>query len=102
MGINEAKNKVEETIKNVEQPEINSTLFELGMIKDISVGENEVSLTLNVPFAGISIKDMLIEGIKKALKGIIEDTSVSINVREMNDEERAKFMKMAQEAWKGS
>ncbi|OPX30809.1 MAG: hypothetical protein B1H08_00685 [Candidatus Omnitrophica bacterium 4484_171] len=101
METDEVKNKVEKAIKNVEHPEINSTLFELGMIKDISAGENEVSLTLNAPFAGIPIKDMLIEDIKKALKDAVKDISVTVNVKEMDDDERERFMKMAQNAWKG-
>ena len=101
MGIEEIKNKVEKVMKNVEHPEINKTLFELGMIKDISVGENEVSFTLNVPLAGIPIKDMLINDIESSLKSAIGDISVKVDIEEMSDDEREKFMSIAQEAWKG-
>ena len=101
MGVDDIKNKVEGILKSVEHPEINSTLFELGMIKDISVGENEVFLTLNFPFRGIPIKDMLINDIESSLKSAIKNISVKVNIEEMNGDERQKFMSMAQKAWKG-
>ena len=101
MKVNDVKGKVEKIIKNTEHPEINKTLFELGMISNITVSENEVSFTLKVPFSGVPIKDMLIDSIRNSLKDEIGDIPVKVNVEEMDSSERERFMKTAQEAWRG-
>ncbi len=101
MAIENTKVKIEKTLKEIEHPEISSTLFSLGMIKDIDIKENKVTLTLKVPMLDIPIKDYLINDIKSAVKKENENAEVKINIEEMNPDERAKFMEMAQEAWRG-
>ncbi|MEW6681202.1 MAG: iron-sulfur cluster assembly protein [bacterium] len=82
-------------------PEIDHTLFDLGMIKDVGVKDKKVELTLMVPFMFIPIKDYLIDAIKDAVKEEDEEAEVEIDLQEMSEEERTRFMKMAQEAWIG-
>jgi len=71
------------------------------MIKDIRYEDRKVSLNLKLPLKEIPIKEFLIEDIKRTLKEKIPDIIVEINLKEMNQEERLKFIKMAQEAWRG-
>ena len=73
MGKEDIKEIVEKTLKEIDHPEIAKTLFELGMIEDI----------------------------KNTLKEKVSDITVEINLKEMSQEEKAKFVKMAQEAWRG-
>ena len=93
--------KIKEDLKKIEHPEIAHTLFDLGMIKNIDIKENKVILTLKVPMLDIPIKDYLINDIKNAVKKEDENVEVEINVEEMSGDERAKFMRMAQENWHG-
>jgi len=95
------KEIIEQTLKKIEHPEVAKTLFELGMIKDIRYEDRKVSLNLKLPLKEIPIKEFLIEDIKRTLKEKIPDIIVEINLKEMNQEERLKFIKMAQEAWRG-
>lgn len=95
------KEIIEQRLKKIEHPEIAKTLFELGMIEDIRFEIGKVSLTLKLPLKEIPIKEFLIEDIKKTLKEKVPDTTVEINLKEMNQEERLKFIKMAKEAWRG-
>jgi len=93
--------RMEEALKSVEHPEIAYSLFELGMIKDINIEESKVSLVLKVPTLSVPIKDYLITSIEEALKKEDEDVRVEVKVEEMDKEERVRFMKMAQEGWRG-
>ncbi len=101
MAIENMKVKIGEALKEVEHPEIASNLFNLGMINDIDIKEDKVTLTLKVPMLDIPIKDHLINDIKSAVKKENENVEVEINIEEMNPDERAKFTKMAQSAWRG-
>ena len=58
-----------QAIQRVEHPEINCTLVELGMVKDIQVSGNQVSLKLVLPFLGIPavIRDHLIRSLQQAV-----------------------------------
>jgi len=92
---------VHQTIKQVMHPEINRTLVELGMVKDITLEDNEVTLALVLPFLGIpvSVKDYLINSLRQAVMKL--GAKVEIRVAEMNQEERLAFLAMEQESWKG-
>jgi len=75
-------------LKKIEHPETAKTLFELGVIKDITIKNRKVSLTLNLP-------------LKRALKEEAPDIIIEINLKEMGPEEKLKFIKMAREGWGG-
>jgi len=95
---NTSVTEVSEVLANIMHPEINYSLIDLGMIKDVDVKDNVVTLTLNVPFLEIPIKDFLINDIKEELKKINIDAK--INIAQMSLEERTKFMEMSQSGWK--
>ena len=91
--------EVKEIIGQVMHPEIDASLMKLGMIKDIKLEGNKVSLTMVFPFPGVPIRDMLIESVKKPLEEL--GLQVEINEVVMNQEELQNFFKMEQEKWKG-
>jgi len=91
---------VNQVLSKIMHPEINFSLVELGMIKDVVCQEHQIELTLKLPFAEVPIKDLLIQDIKGALGELGAATQVDINVQQMTQEERNKFMKMAEEGWK--
>ena len=91
---------VEQALSDLMHPEINYSLINLGMIKDVVCEEDKAGLTLKLPFLGIPIKEDLIQSIKGALADLDKAVQVEINEEEMNQEEREKFMSMAKEGWK--
>jgi len=93
-----SEKKVNELLTEIIHPEINYSLVDLGMIKGVVVKDNVVTLTLKLPFLEIPIKDLLINTIEEELKK--NNVDVKINIVQMNQEERAKFMRMAQEGWR--
>jgi ATP-binding protein involved in chromosome partitioning len=94
---------IRQALAQVRHPEIANTLVELGMLNDITVEGNKVTLTLVLPFMGIpiQIKDYLINSLCQALANVDASLEVEMNIAEMNEQERARFLKMAREGWIG-
>jgi len=92
---------IHQAIGQVMHPEINRTLLELGMVKDVALNDDEVTLTLVLPFLGIpiSVKDYLVSSLRQAVTKL--GAKVEIRTEEMNQEERLAFLSMEQENWKG-
>ena len=95
-----SQSDIDRALSKVKHPEINYSLVDLGMIKDVVCEERKVNLTLKLPFLQVPIKDILIKGIKKTLANQDSSIQVEINIEQMNQEERDKFAKMAKEGWK--
>ena len=91
---------VEQVLSKVIHPEINYSLVNLGMIKDVVCEQRKVRFTLKLPFPQVPVKDLLINSIKKTLSDLDSSIQVEINIEQMNQEERENFMKMAKEGWK--
>ena len=91
---------VHQAIGQVMHPEISRSLVELGMVKDIALKDDGVSLTLVLPFLGIpaSIKNYLVNSLRQAVMKL--GAEVEIRIAEMNEEERLAFLAMEQEGWK--
>jgi len=101
MAKNISEEDVNQAIGQVMHPEISRSLVELGMVKDIALRDDEVSLVLVLPFLGIpaSIKDYLVNSLRQVLVEL--GTKAEIKIAEMNQEERLAFLSMEQEGWKG-
>jgi len=92
--------EIEQALSKVTHPEINYSLVDLGMIKDIVCKEDAVDLTLKLPFLHVPVKELLIQSIKEAVADLVEAIQVEINIEQMSQEERDKFARMAKEGWK--
>jgi len=95
--------EIRQALAEVRHPEIASDLLDLGMLKDIIVEGKKVALTLALPLMGIptQVKDYLINNVSQALANLDASLEIEVNLAEMNPEERAKFLAMAQEGWIG-
>lgn len=92
---------VRQAVGQVMHPAISRSLVELGMVKDVTLGHGKVTLTLALPILGIpdSIKDYLVNGLRKAVVGL--GAEVEVSIMQMNEEEIQAFLAMEQESWKG-
>ena len=86
-------------VDKVKHPAINRTLRELGIIKDLSIKDNKVLITMTLPFPNIPIIDQLVSSIKEP----IEKLGVEVEVKQtiMNQEELQAFLKMEEAGWTG-
>ena len=94
-----SEDEVRKALDQVKHPAIDHTLIELGIVKEVSVIGNSVTITLAFPSAGIPIEDRLINSVREP----VEELGVEVEVKTtlMNPEEVQKFLAMEQEAWKG-
>ena len=94
------KQKLIDVLSQVEHPEINNTLAELGMVKDVRVEESKASLTLALPMMGIpeAVRDHMVNTLKKAASD--EGVELDVGLAEMTPEERERFFTMGQQNWK--
>jgi len=92
--------QIDQALSEVMHPEIDYSLVDLGMIANASCKDDEVSLTLKLPFLGVPVKDLLIENVRKKLSDLDNSVAVRVNIEQMSQEERDRFAKMAREGWK--
>jgi len=92
------ENVTHELLK-VQHPAINYSLIKLGIVKDIELNDDTVILTFVFPFPGIPIADRLISSISEPIEAM--GLKLEYIVRIMNEEEKATFLRLEGEAWKG-
>ncbi|MBN1872523.1 MAG: DUF59 domain-containing protein [Candidatus Omnitrophica bacterium] len=92
--------EIKKVISKVMHPEINYSLLDLGMVEDVLYEQGRVKLTLNLPSLEVPIKGILVESIKKVLADLDNSIEVKINIEQMTEQQREKFVKMAKEGWK--
>ncbi len=90
---------IRQTIEQAKHPAIDHSLVDLGIVKDVVIAEQKVMLTFAFPFAGIPIKEQLIDSVRLPLQNLGAEVEVEDIV--MGEEELQKFLAMEQDAWKG-
>jgi Mrp family chromosome partitioning ATPase len=89
--------QVIDALRKVMHPEIEQRdLVGLNMIRDVSVEDEKVTLTLVLPFKEIPIKDDLVGSVREAVTSLDANLEVEVKLAEMNQQERAAFMTEAQ------
>ncbi|AWB28574.1 iron-sulfur cluster assembly protein [Halococcoides cellulosivorans] len=93
--------RVEDAIADATHPEIDATLVELGMIDDVRVASDEVTVDVAIPMAGIpdQIKELLAHRLADELDAF--DVSITVQFVLMDDETRTRFFEMEEQNWSG-
>ncbi|MEA1940189.1 MAG: iron-sulfur cluster assembly protein [Candidatus Caldatribacteriota bacterium] len=89
---------VRKVLEKIEHPAINSTLIDLGIIKEISIKENKVTIIIAFPFPNIPIGDYFVNSVREAIENLSAKPEIKITI--MNQEEQKNFLAMEQENWK--
>ena len=82
--------KLIEALKPVQDPELNRSIVELGMVKNVVIDGEQVTVEVLLTIAGCPLKAKIENDISDALLGINSISKVLVNFGVMNDEERAK------------
>lgn len=82
--------KILEALKNVKDPEINRSLVELDMIRNIRIRGKEVSLDVVLTIQGCPLKFKIQEDVEKAIYQLGAE-KVNVRFGSMTDEERQKL-----------
>jgi len=98
MAKNTLEKDVRKALEKIQHPAINSTLIDLGIIKEISTKENKVTIVIAFPFPNIPIGDYFVNSVREAIEKLGAKPEIKITI--MNQEEQKKFLTMEQENWK--
>jgi len=93
--------EVRQAMANVKHPAIDCSLIELGMVKDISVKNNNVIFRFLLPFMEIpeNIKEYMINSLRQSIINL--GLNVEVKTDRMNEEEKQYFLTMEEKNWKG-
>lgn len=86
-------------LDKVEHPAIKYSLIKLGIVTDIELKNNKVSLVFAFPFPNIPIADTLILIVAQPLQQL--GLEFEYHIRIMNNDERNRFLQLEAEAWRG-
>ena len=82
--------EIYEALKPVQDPELNRSIVDLGMVKSVSVDSDQVTVEILLTIAGCPLKAKIENDISEALLETNQINKVQVNFGVMNDEERAK------------
>ena len=83
-----------EALRPVEDPELHRSIVDLGMVRDVAITANGVSLTVVLTVAGCPMRNEIQNRVNAAIVPMAPGGNVSIDFGVMNDEERQKVRVM--------
>jgi len=86
--------EIYEALEPVQDPELNRSIVELGMVKNVIVDSDQVIIEVLLTIAGCPLKAKIENDISEALLGTNKISKVQVNFGVMNDEERAKVREL--------
>ncbi len=86
---------IEKKLNQLKHPEINQSLWQLGMIGEIKNKKEKWIIELKIPFPHVPIKQLLINSIQETLSDYIIEVKISV----MNEKEKERFLVLARENW---
>src|SRR4028119_2506806 len=89
-----ALDAVNAALATVQDPEINRPLPELGMVKDVQIGEaGAVRVDVYLTVSGCPMRETITSRVTEAVSAVPGVTSVQVGLDVMNDEQRAELRK---------
>lgn len=85
-----SKEQILDALKHVNDPEINRSVVELNMVRNIEIDGSEVSLEVVLTIRGCPLKGKIEEDVINAIKAL-GATKVNLRFGTMTDEERAEL-----------
>ena len=86
--------EIYEALKPIQDPELNRSIVDLGMVKCVSVDNDQVTVEILLTIAGCPLKAKIENDISEALLETNQIDKVQVNFGVMNDEERAKVREL--------
>ena len=82
-------NHVIEALRPVHDPELNRSIVELDMVRDVKVNDGIVSLTVTLTIAGCPLRNEIQQRVNDAVRPLAGVKDVQLNFGVMTDQERA-------------
>jgi len=85
--------EIKDVLKKAIHPELNKSLVDLAMIRDVIIKDSKITVILVVPFLQVPIRDELISIVKDTIKKE-KGIEAEVIVKEMNEDEKKIFGNM--------
>lgn len=82
-------NQVIDALRPVHDPELNRSIVDLDMVRDVKVNEGVVSLTVTLTIAGCPLRNEIQQRVNNAIRPLTGVRDVQLNFGVMTDQERA-------------
>ena len=82
-------NQVIDALRPVHDPELNRSIVDLDMVRDVNVNEGVVSLTVTLTIAGCPLRNEIQQRVNNAIRPLTGVRDVQLNFGVMTDQERA-------------
>ena len=96
------KETVRKALEGVMDPELDKSLIELGMVREVRVQESQVDITLALTTMGCPLKDQIVGDVEKAVGALEGVEGVEVDLTEMTDEEKRRIGIGVQQPDKGA
>lgn len=97
---NMTKQDVMDELLKVNHPAIDYSLIKLGIVSDVKLEGNKVSVVFAFPFPNIPIAQELVNSVAQPVQAL--DLEFEYDIRLMSEEEKNRFLELEAQAWKGS
>ena len=85
------KESVLAALATVKDPEIRRPITEIGMVKDVSVTNNDVEVQIYLTVSGCPMREEIVNRVKSAVSKVDENANTQVILDVMNDEQRKKL-----------
>jgi Mrp family chromosome partitioning ATPase len=82
---------VRRALEGVMDPELDKSLIELGMVREVRIVQGEVALTLALTTLACPLKDRILDDVKKAVAPLEGVREVKVSLTEMTEEEKRRI-----------
>lgn len=73
--------RIVETLKTIEDPELGVNIYDLGLIYDILIEQNrDVTITMTLTSVGCPVGELLVKQVKRYLSKLDEVQSIEVNL----------------------
>jgi len=94
MAVTEAE--VIEALRPVQDPELHRSIVDLGMVRDITINDDDVNVVIALTIAGCPLRAEIDNRVRTAVQGLDGVTTAAPEFTVMTDEERAKVREIMQ------
>jgi Mrp family chromosome partitioning ATPase len=83
--------QIRKALEGVMDPELNKSLIELGMVRQVAIEKDRVDITLALTTLGCPLKDQIVEDVQRAVGALEGVKAVEVALAEMTEEEKRRI-----------
>ncbi len=74
------KDKIIDALRDVYDPELGISIVDLGLIKEIKIDNNDVTIDMTFTIPGCPLRDYMLSQVKETVESIEGVSSVTVNI----------------------